>query len=165
MLFRGYCLLSFSDKATTVAGVRPTLYVWVSAHIINAVVAKHTGICRDRLPDLVNVDEDGNLWSGRDMYPTVHLGGKRVGGTDIGGTHGRTTTTTTTTTGTTTDTDTSTNTNTNNRSSVPSNPTPKRDTVPDRVNRRKFWMKNNFEWRLNIFWEEIVLKVISYSIQ
>ena len=51
-------LLPYSDKATTITGMRPTLYVRVPAHIISAVVAKHADICSGQLPDMI-VDEDG----------------------------------------------------------------------------------------------------------
>ena len=64
-------LLPYSDKATTIAGTRPTLYVQVPAHIINAVVSKHAGIHSGRLPELADVDEDGVLWAAAAYVPST----------------------------------------------------------------------------------------------
>jgi len=70
-------LLPFCDKVSTVAGVRPTLYVRVPSHIIDAVVSKHAGICSGRLPDLIDNDyggvrdEEGNLWAAACVPPST----------------------------------------------------------------------------------------------
>ena len=64
-------MLPFADKATTVAGETPTLYVRVPAHIINAVVSKHAGIHSGRLPELADVDEDGVLWAAAAYVPST----------------------------------------------------------------------------------------------
>ena len=70
-------LLPFSDKATTMAGMRPTLYVRVPAHIINSVVTKHAGISSGRLPNLIDTDyggvrgENGSLWAAACVPPST----------------------------------------------------------------------------------------------
>ena len=55
-------LLPYADKATTTAGMRPTLYINVPARVIHEVIAEHAGISSGQLPPLIELD-GGYVWA------------------------------------------------------------------------------------------------------
>ena len=62
-------LLPYVDKATTITGMRPTLYVNVPARVIHEVVAVHAGISSGQLPPLIELDR-GYAWAEAAIPPS-----------------------------------------------------------------------------------------------
>ena len=59
------CTDNNSDRTPAICGAVPSLYVNVSPHVVRVVIQKHGGQRQDsdRLPPMVEFDEDGYLWA------------------------------------------------------------------------------------------------------
>ena len=72
-----HLLLPFTDNNTertpVICGMAPTLYVNVPPITIRAIIQKHGGMTadRDKLPPMVEVDEDGYFWSAAAEPPST----------------------------------------------------------------------------------------------